>query len=231
MGDYVTISVGDGAFQAYAARPDEPTAPAVVVLHEVFGVNADLRQTCDALAREGFIAICPDLFWRQTPGVDLSVTSEADWNTGLALYGAYDRNLGVGDILDTVRFARELPGASGKVAVLGYCLGALLTFLVAARGEVDAAVAFHGADTEKYLDETQAITAPMLMHLADADEFIPSAAQAAIKAACADRPNIEVFSYPGCHHAFTRHGGTHYDAAAAAQANGRTFAFLKAQLT
>jgi dienelactone hydrolase len=76
-------------------------APAVVVLHEVFGVNADIRQTCDELAEQGFVAVAPDLFWRQEPGVDLSVTSEPDWQHGLRLYQAYDRDDGAGDVRDT----------------------------------------------------------------------------------------------------------------------------------
>ncbi len=230
MSEQITISAQDGAFHAYLARPQAATAPAVVVLHEVFGVNADMRQTCDALASEGFIALCPDLFWRQTPDVDLSVTSEADWNTGLALYTAYDRDLGVADVVETMKAAAQLEGASGKVAVMGYCLGGLLTFLTAAREKVDAAVAYHGGDTEKYLDEAPAIAAPMLMHLADEDEFISAAAQADIKAALAGKPNVQIFSYAGCHHAFSRHGGTHYNAEAAAKANGRTWAFLRTQL-
>lgn len=230
MGDYITITAAAGTFQAYSARPIQSVAPAVVVLHEVFGVNADLRHTCDDLAGHGFIALCPDLFWRQAPGIDLSVTSETDWNTGLALYERYDRDVGVHDVVATVQAAERFPGASGRVGVLGYCLGGLMTFLTAARSPIDAAVAFHGADTEKYLAETAAITAPMLIHLAGADEFIPPAAQDAIRAACAERPNIQVFDYAGCHHAFSRHGGAYYDAAAAAAANGRTFSFLKAQL-
>jgi carboxymethylenebutenolidase len=230
MGEYITIKTADGESHAYLAKPDAAAAPAVVVLHEVFGVNADMRQTCDALAADGFIAVCPDLFWRQTPGVDLSVTSQADWNTGLALYTAYDRDLGVKDVVETMKAAGQLEGASGRVGVMGYCLGGLMVFLTAAREKFDAAVAYHGGDTEKYLDEAPAITAPMLMHLADEDEFISRAAQADIKAALADKPNVEIFSYAGCHHAFSRHGGTHYNAEAAAKANGRTWAFLRAQL-
>jgi carboxymethylenebutenolidase len=230
MGDYLTITTEDGAFQAYRARPATLRAPSVVVLHEVFGVNADLRQTCDELARRGFLAVCPDLFWRQSPGTDLGVTSEADWQAGLALYTAYNRDKGVGDIVATMAAAGQLEGASGKVAVMGYCLGGLMTFLTAARAHVDAAVAFHGADTEKYLGETPAIAAPMLIHLAGEDEFMPPAARAAIEAACAKKPNIAVFTYPGCHHAFSRHGGAHYDAAAATLANQRTWDFLAAHL-
>jgi carboxymethylenebutenolidase len=231
MGEYIAITVADGAFQAYLARPGAAVAPSVVVLHEVFGVNADLRETCDALASQGFLAVCPDLFWRQSPGTNLSVTSDADWNRGLALYGAYDRNQGVLDIVETLKVASHLHGATGKAGVMGYCLGGLMTFLTAARSQVDAAVEFHGADTEKYLNEAPAITAPMIVHLAEEDEFISKAAQAEIKSALAAKPNIEVFSYPGCHHAFSRHGGTHYDAAAAAQANARTFSFLRKNLS
>jgi carboxymethylenebutenolidase len=231
MGEHITITTSDGGFRAYLARPDLPVASSVVVLHEVFGVNADLRQTCDELAGRGFLAVCPDLFWRQRPGTDLGVTSEADWNAGLALYAAYDRNQGVGDVVATLRAAAHLEGASGKVAVMGYCLGGLMTFLTAARSKVDAAVEFHGADTEKYLDEAPAITAPMVVHLAEEDEFITKTAQAEIKAALASKPNVQVFSYPGCHHAFSRHGGAHYDPAAAAKANARTWGFLKTHLS
>ena len=230
MSEYITISTEAGSFRADLARPGIAPAPAVVVLHEVFGVNSDLRETCDALAASGFIALCPDLFWRQTPGVDLSVTSEADWNTGLALYLAYDRDAGVADVVETMKAAGDLDGATGKVAVMGYCLGGLMAFLTAARSKVDAAVAYHGGDTEKYLSEASAITAPMLMHLADEDEFISKTAQADIKAALAHKSNVQIYSYPGCNHAFSRHGGAHYNAEAASLANSRTWEFLKAQL-
>jgi carboxymethylenebutenolidase len=102
MKDRIAIESRDGAFGAYIARPSALPAPAIVVLHEVFGVNADIRKTCDELAGEGFIAVAPDLFWRQEPGVDLGVTSERDWQHGLRLYQAYDRDAGVGDIKDSL---------------------------------------------------------------------------------------------------------------------------------
>src|ERR1700726_3505411 len=101
MKDRITIEGRDGAFGAYIARPKALPAPAVVVLHEVFGVNADIRKTCDELAEQGLIALAPDLFWRQEPGVDLSVTSEADWQHGLRLYQAFDRDAGVVDAQET----------------------------------------------------------------------------------------------------------------------------------
>lgn len=230
MGQHISISTPDGEIGAYRAAPEAVPAPAVIVLHEVFGVNADMRETCDSLAAQGLLAICPDLFWRQRPGVDLDVRSEADWQTGLALYQAYDRDLGVADIAAVVRSAATIPGASGKVGILGYCLGGLMAFLLAARTHVDAAVAFHGADTDKYLNEAPAITAPMILHLAGEDEFMPAAARAAIADALATHANVQIFTYDGCHHAFSRHGGAHFDAGAAALANQRTWSFLDAML-
>src|ERR1700723_1058453 len=128
MKDHITIEGHDGAFAAYIAQPKTLPAATVVVLQELFGVNADVRKTCDELAEQGFLAVAPDLFWRQEPGVDLSVTSEADWQHGLRLYQAYDRDAGVRDIRDTANAVAKLPECTGKVAVLGYCLGALMVF-------------------------------------------------------------------------------------------------------
>jgi carboxymethylenebutenolidase len=230
MTDHISIEGRDGAFGAYIAWPNVLPAPGVVVLQELFGVNADIRKTCDELAQQGFIAVAPDLFWRQEPGVDLSVTSEADWQHGLRLYQAYDRDAGARDVKDTVNYVAKLPGCTGRVAVMGFCIGGLMTFLTAVRYGVDAAVAYHGGDTEKYLGEVDGLKAPLLMHLAEEDEFISKAAQAEIKAALASKPNATIYSYPGQHHAFARHNGAHYNAAAAKLANGRTSEFLHQQL-
>src|SRR5260370_40788077 len=132
-----------GAFGAYIARQKALPGPAVVVLHEVFGVNADIRKTCDELADQGFIAVAPDIFWRQEPGVDLSVTSEPAWQHGLRLYQAYDRDGGAKDVKDTANSVAKLPGSSAKVAVMGFCPGRLLPFPTTGRYGADAAVVYH----------------------------------------------------------------------------------------
>src|SRR6202035_1409904 len=231
MNDRITIEGHDGTFAAYIARPNTLSAPAVVVLQELFGVNADIRKHCDELAEQGYLAVAPDLYWRQEPGVDLNVTSQADWDYGLRLYQAYDRDRGVKDIKDTIDAVRTLPEFTGKVALLGYCLGALMVFMTAVRNDgIDAAVWYHGADTDKYLGEGDGLHAPILMHIADEEELISKAAQAAIRAVLAKKPNATVYSYPGQSHAFPRHNGKHYNAAAAHLANGRTSEFLNGQL-
>src|ERR1700748_1768265 len=109
MGNRIIIEGHNGTFDAYIARPKTLPAATVVVLQELFGVNADIRKTCDELAGQGFIAVAPDLFWRQEPGVDLGVTSDADWQHGLRLYQAYDRDAGVRDIEDTLKAVATLP--------------------------------------------------------------------------------------------------------------------------
>lgn len=230
MNDRITIEGRDGPFGAYVSKPSSTPAPAVVVLHEVFGVNADIRRHCDELAQQGFLAVAPDLFWRLEPGVDLGVTSDEDWQHGFRLYQAFDRDAGARDAKDTVDAVARLPECSGKVALLGYCLGGLMTFLTAARNQVDAGVAFHGGETEKYLGEADGLRAPLLMHLAEEDEYMPKEAQAAIRSALGYKPNVTIYSYPGQYHAFWRNGGTHHDAAAAALANQRTSEFLHQQL-
>jgi carboxymethylenebutenolidase len=193
-------------------------------------VNADIRKHCDDLAGQGFLAVAPDLLWRVEPGVDLSVTSQPDWDHAMRLYQAFDRDAGAKDIKDTVHAVAQLAECNGKVGLLGYCLGGLMTFLAAERFRVDAAVAFHGAETEKYLDDADGLKAPLLMHLAEEDEFMPKAAQAEIKSALAGKSNVTIYSYPGQAHAFSRNGGAHYNAEAAALANRRTSEFLQQQL-
>ncbi|MBS7458123.1 dienelactone hydrolase family protein [Coralloluteibacterium stylophorae] len=230
MGSMIRIAGADGAFGAWLAQPGGRPRAAIVVVQEIFGINDDLRETCARLADEGFLALCPDLFWRLAPGIELSHLDEADWQRALGYYRAFDFDAGVADIAATVAHARTLLGAGGRVGVMGFCLGGLMTFLAAARIPVDAAVAYYGGGTEARLDEADGIRAPLLMHLAEADEFIPPPARAAIVAALAGRADVEVHTYPGCRHAFARNGGAHYDAAAATLANARTDAFLRAHL-
>ena len=231
MSNYITVDGRNGSFKAYIARPKATPASAVVVLQELFGVNADIRQHCNELAEQGYIAVAPDLYWAQEPGVDLDVRSAKDWDYGLRLNQAYDRDAGAQDIKDTIDTVAGLPECNDRVAVLGYCIGGLMTFLTAARFKgVTAAVAFHGGDTEKYLNEVPGLDAPLLMHLAGEDEFMPKPAQEEIKAALAGKSSARVFTYPGQRHAFSRHNGEHYNAEAATLANDRTSDFLRKNL-
>ena len=225
------IDTPDGSFNAYVARPTRPApASTVVVLHEVFGVNADMRRTCDELAARGYVAICPDLLWRIEPGIDLTDRTPAEIEKATALYAAFDPDKAVADVARTLDLARRQPGTTGKVGVMGFCLGGLLSFLTAARIGTDAAIAYYPGNADKYIDEAPRIGTPLLVHLAQEDEYIPKPAQKLIVDALAQRPMARTFSYAGCSHAFARHGGSHYDAGAAILANGRSADFLARHL-
>ena len=230
MGETIAIRTPDGDFTAYVARPEAPSAPAVVVIQEIFGVNAVMRAVTDDLAQKGFLAICPDLFWRIEPGIDITDQSEAEWKRAFELFNAFDVDLGVKDISAVIGHARHLSGANGKVGAVGYCLGGLLAFLTATRTDADASVGYYGVGIENRLAEADKLAAPLLLHIAEEDQFVPKAAQEMILTALKNHPQITVYAYPGRDHAFARVGGEHYDAADAALANNRTLEFFRKAL-
>lgn len=230
MGEMTTIKTQDGDFAAYVARPSNPKAPAVVVIQEIFGVNAVMRGVCDELAAAGFLAVCPDLFWRIEPGVDITDQSEAEWKKAFELYNAFDVDAGVKDIAATIDHVRGLAECSGKVGAVGYCLGGLLAFLTSTRTDADASVGYYGVGIEKHLVEADKLAHPLMIHIAEEDGFVPKEAQALILSKLKNHPQVQAYTYPGRDHAFARVGGEHYDAADAKLANGRTLAFFQQHL-
>lgn len=229
-GTMTTIKTNDGTFNAYVARPAAAKAPAVVVIQEIFGVNGVMRAIADDLAAQGYLAICPDLFWRIEPGIDITDQSEAEWAKAFELYTAFNVDKGVEDIAATLATIRADKGCSGKVGSVGFCLGGLLSFLTATRTDIDAAVCFYGVGIENKVDEAGSLERPVLLHLAEEDQFVPKAAQATLTEALSGHPLVTLHSYAGRDHAFARKGGEHYHAADAALAEQRTLAFFAANL-
>jgi carboxymethylenebutenolidase len=230
MADRMTINTPDGAFSAYVARPAKTPSAAVVVIQEIFGVNAVMREITDGLAGQGYLAVCPDLFWRIEPGIELTDQSEAEWQRAFGLYNAFDVDKGVQDIAATIAAVRQDPGCSGKVGAVGFCLGGLLAYLTATRTDVDAAVAYYGVGIDGKLDEAKGLKRPLLMHIAEEDGFVPKEAQAAIIAALRPNPLVEIHTYPGRDHGFARTGGQHYHAGDTATAGRRSLDFFQKSL-
>jgi carboxymethylenebutenolidase len=228
MGDWVDIKGPDGAFKAYVARPAGAVRGAVVVVQEIFGVNAVMRGKADWLAREGFLAIAPDLFWRIKPGIELTDQSDAEWKEALGYMDALDKNASVKDVAATLAYARAQGAA--KAGVMGYCMGGYIAFLAARRTDTDATVAYHGGGIHTALDEAGAIKKPVLLHNPMKDGFIPVEALNTIRETLKSNPLVTIHEYADQDHAFTREGGAHYDAGATALADGRTVAFFKANL-
>ncbi|HYE47350.1 MAG TPA: dienelactone hydrolase family protein [Caulobacter sp.] len=230
-GERLTIKTPDGEFSAYVARPAAASAPVVVVIQEIFGVNQVMRDITDGLAAQGYLAVCPDLFWRIEPGIDITDQSEAEWKRAFELFNAFNVDKGVEDIAATIDQVRGLEGSTGKVGAVGFCLGGLLAFLTATRTDADASVSYYGVGIEKHLGEAEKLAGPLLMHIAAEDGFVPKEAQALIHQALDNHALIEIHDYPGRDHAFARQGGEHYHAADAEKANARTAAFFKANLS
>lgn len=231
MSEVWTIQSPDGPFSAYVARPaGEGPWPAVVVIQEIFGVNAVMRATCDAMAAQGYLAICPDLFWRIQPGIDITDQTQAEWDQAMAYLGQFDTDKGVEDIGCAIDLVRKRPECTGKVGDVGFCLGGKLAFLTAARTEADASVSYYGIGLADILGEAEKLAHPLMLHIAEEDAYFPKQAQAVVIAALKDHPQVTLHTYPGCDHAFARPGGAHFDAEAAALANARTAEFFRRHL-
>lgn len=218
---------GAGEFTAYVWEPKGTgEAGAVVLIQEIFGVNDALRATGEELAAQGFIAVAPDLFWRQEPGVSLTDKTEAEWTQAFALMNGFDQDKGVEDLKVTLAAARELPRCNGSAGTMGFCLGGRLAVMMATRSDADLNVSYYGVGLDELADEFDNIAAPLMLHIAENDEFVPPAAQEKLLDALEDSEWVDAFIYPGAQHAFARVNGVHYDARAATIANGRTTELL-----
>ena len=216
---------------AYLARPDgTATGMGVVLLQEIFGINANMRGVADDYAARGIAAIVPDLFWRQEPDVELDPSSAADRDRATELMKGLDQPQAVQDALAAAAYLRAMDGGPAKVGAVGYCLGGKLAFLMAAEPGVDAAVSYYGVAIQASLDKAPALRCPLLLHIAAEDHLCPPEAQAKIKETFAPVPGVTIMEYPGVGHAFARRGGQSYDAASAERADGATAAFLQSHL-
>ena len=227
----ITIPAHDGgSFKAYIALPDTAPAPVMIMIQEIFGINQEMREKCDDMAAQGYIAVCPDLFWRIEPGIEL-VDSEPDQlQRAFDLFGEFNVDLGLADLKSTLNYMRTYESANGKAGCAGYCLGGKLAYMMATGSDIDASVSYYGVGIEDMLDDANNIQNPLLMHIAEEDEFVSKDAQEQIKLALMPKPRIAIHSYAGVQHAFARGQGMHYNADAAREANQRTREFLSKAL-
>ncbi len=193
-------------FGVYIARPKTTPAPAVIVIQEIFGVNQELRAKCDALAELGYVAIAPDLFWRiAEKGLELNPENEDELQRAFDLYGEFDAEKGIKDLKSTLAFARDHEDViSDSVGCVGFCLGGFLAFAMAVESDVDAAVSYYGVSIPSMLDKKDKITKPLLMHIAEKDQFVSAEEQTQMQDALGDHAQVTMYTYEGEDHAFAR---------------------------
>jgi carboxymethylenebutenolidase len=218
-----------GSMGAYRAAPEGQATAAIVVIQEIFGVNAGIRRKCDALAAAGYLAIAPDLFWRIRPGIELDPDVDAEMQEALGLMGQFDQDAGIRDIEATIRAARAEVGG-GKVGAVGYCLGGRLAYMTAARTDVDASVGYYAVGIDGLLGEKHAIAHPLVLHIAGDDGFVDKATQAKMHEGLDDHPRVTLHDYPGEDHGFATEFGKRRSDAAARLADERTAAFFAENL-
>lgn len=228
MGDMISISHGDAAFPGYAAHPPAPAKAAIIVIPEIFGVNAGIRAKVDHWAGMGYLAVAPDIFWRIAPGVELDPDVPEQLQEAYGYFGQYDPDLGVGDIAAAIDWTRAQGAA--KTGLVGFCLGGRLAYMAATRTSIDAAVGYYGVMIQTMLDEAQNITKPLALHIPTADHLVNPEAQATIHAALDPHPLVTLWDYPGLGHGFAAEMGNRRNDEAATLADGRTQAFFTTHL-
>ena len=231
MTETVKISTlsGDAQFDGYVARPAEAPKAAIIVIQEIFGVNAGIRRKCDKLAEQGYLAVAPDLFWRLEPGIELDPDVEPEFQQALDFMGQFDQDQGIRDIEATIHHIRNEEGVA-KVGCVGYCLGGRLAYMTAARTDVDATVGYYGVGIDGLLGEKHAIAHPLMLHIPTEDGFVDKDTQKAMHEGLDDHPKVTLHDYEGLDHGFATEFGKRRAEEAAQLADKRTADFFAAHL-
>jgi carboxymethylenebutenolidase len=227
----VMVKAGDGGqFSAYLSLPPaaKGKVPGIIMMQQIFGVNPEMRGFTADFAAQGYVAICPDLFWRQEPGVQIIPGTADGFQRALGYAHSFDHSRAVDDLKATMAFLRAHPLCNGKIGTVGYCLGGLLAFLMAARSDADCNVGYFGVGIEKEIAGAAKIAKPLMLHIPEKDRHVPPEAQAIVKEALRNRAELHL--YPNADHAFNRVGAASYNAEITALADDRTASFLKRHL-
>lgn len=228
MKPWITLSSPDGAgIDAYVAEPQGRPKGGLVVLQEIFGVNSHIRSVADRWALEGYWVVAPSTFQRIQSGVELGY-SEGDMQTGFGLKTAVEALPAPGVMSDIQAAIDHAALASGgKVGIVGYCWGGLLTWRSACQlKRLSAAVPYYGGGMTTESEMSDEPHCPVLAHFAEQDHWIPANTVQSFKTRY---PEVELHTYPA-HHGFNCDQRGSYDAQAARLAHDRTRAFFAAHL-
>lgn len=217
MGEMIKLTAADGhKYSAYKVMPTGEPKGGVVILQEIFGVNNHIKEVCDDYAKLGYVAIAPALFDRVAQNVTLGY-EQADIQQGLG----YVKQITPEEALSDVDAAAKEIADAGDIAVIGYCWGGTLAYLVACRlSTITKAVGYYGGQIAQAIEEEPKV--PIILHFGDADATIP---MSAVEVVTTKRPDIPVYIY-SAGHGFNCNHRASYDATSAKLALERTLEFL-----
>jgi carboxymethylenebutenolidase len=217
---------GGRRYEGHLAAPaGSARKPGVLILSEMFGLNAPMREFAQHYAGRGHCTLVPDVFWRtETPG-GLGY-DEKGFELAWARIKDFDIDTCAKDIRIAAEALRKQPSCNGKVVALGFCMGGRLAFVAAARSGVDAAIGLYGLNIAKHLAEVPAIQVPTHLHYGDKDQHVPLAEIEAVAQGTAANPKITIYRYAEAGHSFFNKVRPTYDPAAAAVAATRIYAVL-----
>jgi len=227
MSTNTTIPTLDGqtTFPAYVSRPQGTPRGAIIVVQEVFGVEKGIMKKADDWAARGYLAVAPDVFWRQEPGVELDADVPEQFQKAIGLMMGHDFNLGIQDIEATIHWIRREQGVA-KVGLVGFCMGGKIAYMAATRTDVDASVGYYGVGIDEMLGESHAIAKALMLHIPTADGFVTPDKQRIMHDGLDPNPHCTLHDYEGLDHGFAAEVGTRRDEAGATLADQRTADFF-----
>lgn len=222
MGETVTLRAPDGfELSAYVARPEGEPLAGLVVVQEIFGVNAHIRSVAEGYAKDGFLAVAPAIFDRIQPGIELEYEGE-DLQTAMSLVPRLDFDKALSDVAAALDYAAQ--ESAKKAGVVGYCFGGTMAWLAATRLNPSAAVGYYGGRIANYAAEVP--KSPVMLHFGKLDTHIPAEGVEKVHAA---HPEVEIYWYDAGH-GFNCDMRGSYNEAAAKEARSRSLEFLKKHL-
>lgn len=227
MATNTTIAALDHSLSipAYVVKPSGTPRGAIIVIQEIFGVNPGIAKKAEDWAALGYLAVAPDVFWRQQPGVELNPDVPEEFQQGVALMMKHDFFLGIQDIEAVIHWVRRDQNVA-KVGLVGFCMGGKIAYMTAARTDIDASVGYYGVGIDQMLNESHAIAKSLLLHIPTADGFVPPEAQAAMHAGLDGNAHVTLYDYDGLDHGFAAEHGVRRVEDAAQLADQRTEAFF-----
>lgn len=227
MGTFINIT---DHFGGYLALPEDGDGPILLVLQEIFGVNENIKSICEEFAQEGYVAFAPDLFWRQGPRISLDPGAPDTMAQALACLDRFSDEEAVEDLNTCIAYLRDRYASKDGIGAVGYCMGGRIAYLALLRTDVTVAVSYYGVGLEQLVGQLPPAGKKALFHVAELDSYCPPEAQRVLRDAARPGMALKAHFYQGCHHAFARRGGDHFEAVPASNAYDRTISFIKSEI-